>query len=53
MSDAAVNESLKNVCRIKELIKTFLELANMDNIALLILAIELLDKSEDILASKL
>lgn len=48
--EPALNESLKTVYRVKELIKTFLELREMDNEALLYVAIDLLEKSEEALA---
>ncbi len=48
--EAVINESLKNVCKAKELIKTFLEIKSGEHSELLQLVSELLDKTEDILA---
>jgi hypothetical protein len=46
----AINDSLKNVAKSAEMVKSFLELGSMDNEALLQVALELLEKTVDILS---
>lgn len=47
--DPLLNESLKYIVQSKNLIKDFLEIEQIDNEALLILAVELLEKSAELL----
>ncbi len=47
---AAVNDSLKNVAKTAELVKTYLELNDIENEALLATALDLLVKTVDILS---
>lgn len=46
----AVNDSLKNVAKSAEMVRSFLEMGSMDNEALLTVALELLEKTVDILS---
>ena len=51
MTETAVNESLKHVCKAKESIKAYLELNDIANQALLTITLELLEKTEELLVS--
>ncbi len=48
----AINDSLKNVAKSVELLKSFLELGEMNNKALLQVAKELLEKTVEILSEE-
>ncbi len=46
----AINDILKNVAKSAEMIKSFIELGSMDNEALLTVALELMEKTVEILS---
>ena len=48
----AVNDSLRHVAKSRELIKSYLELNDIENEALLSLALELLEKTVDALSKE-
>lgn len=46
-----ISDSLKNVCKVKEILRTLIEMQVLRNDALIERAFELLDKTEEILAN--